>query len=328
MYPMGGIVKTYFLTFWNVENLFDTVDSAARPEWLQKKLAKELKGWDSEVLERKIGQLSSNIRQINAGAGPDLLGLCEVENRPVLEKLLQSLAPLGRQYEIAHHDTSDKRGIDVAFIYDSNKFTAQEQFFHVILKRAATRDIFQVNFRTADGRELIVIGNHWPSRSAGELESEPYRITAGETLSYWIERIEELKGNDAAVVVMGDFNDEPFNRSITDYALAGNSAAKVRNSRSPRLYNLMWPYLGHGAGTHYFDNFPNVLDQFWVSRGIVNGRSGFSVEEGSVKIEMFDPMVSRGSYPVPVRFGRPSDNMNRDGFSDHYPVSVMLQEES
>jgi endonuclease/exonuclease/phosphatase family metal-dependent hydrolase len=321
-------VKTHYLAFWNVENLFDTVDSPVRPEWLQKTLAKELEGWDSEILDRKIGQLSFIIRQMNGGMGPDVLGLCEVENGPVLEKLVQGLAPLGRQYEIAHHDTSDKRGIDIAFIYDSNKFTAQEQFFHVIIKRSATRDIFQVNFETSGGRELIAIGNHWPSRSGGELESEPYRMTAGQTLSHWMERIEEIKGDDAAVIVMGDFNDEPFNRSITDYALAGNSATKVLNSRSPRFFNLMWPFLGQGFGTHYFDNFPNVLDQFWVSKGIVNGRSGFRVELGSAKIEKYPPMVTPGSYPVPARFGRPAGQLNKDGFSDHYPVSVMLLEES
>jgi hypothetical protein len=321
-------VKTHYLAFWNVENLFDTVDSPVRPEWLQKTLARELEGWDSEILDRKIGQLSFIIRQMNGGTGPDVLGLCEVENGPVLEKLVQGLAPLGRQYEIAHHDTSDKRGIDIAFIYDSNKFTAQEQFFHVIIKRSATRDIFQVNFETSGGRELIAIGNHWPSRSGGELESEPYRMTAGQTLSHWMERIEEIKGDDAAVIVMGDFNDEPFNRSITDYALAGNSATKVLNSRSPRFFNLMWPFLGQGFGTHYFDNFPNVLDQFWVSKGIVNGRSGFRVEAGSVKIEKYPPMVTPGSYPVPVRFGRPAGKLNKDGFSDHYPVSVMLLEEA
>jgi len=321
-------VQTHYIAFWNVENLFDTVDSAQRPAWLQRKLANELEGWDGQILGRKIELLASIIRQMNGGTGPDLLGLCEVENRPVLEKLRQGLAPLERQYKIAHHDTGDKRGVDVAFLYDGNRFTAQEQFFHVILKRAATRDIFQVNFRTTAGRELIAIGNHWPSRSGGELESEPYRMTAGETLSYWMERIEELKGNDVAVVVMGDFNDEPFNRSITDYALAGNSDTKVRKAQSPRLFNLMWPFLGQGLGSHYFNNFPNVLDQIWISKGIVDGQSGFSIEEGSVSIEMFDPMVSPGSYPAPVRFGRPSEKLNRDGFSDHYPVAMILREKS
>lgn len=109
-------MKTHYVAFWNVENLFDTVDSPVRPEWLQKKLAKELAGWDGAVLDRKIEQLSSIICRMNGGVGPDLLGVCEVENKPVLEKLVAGLASLGRNYEIAHHDTSDKRGIDVAFI--------------------------------------------------------------------------------------------------------------------------------------------------------------------------------------------------------------------
>lgn len=319
-------MKTHYIAFWNVENLFDTEDSADRPEWLQKNLAKELKGWDGEVLDRKVSQLSLIIRQMNKGAGPDLLGLCEVENRRVLEKLVQNLAPLGRHYEIAHHDTNDERGIDVAFIYDSAKFTAKEQFYHVILKRAATRDIFQVNFKTTGGRELIAIGNHWPSRSEGELESEPYRITAGETLGYWMDRIEDLKGNDAAVIVMGDFNDQPFNRSITEYASADNSRTKVMNSRSTRLLNLMWPALGQGLGTYYFNNSPNVLDQFLISKGVVTGRSGFSVGVEPVKVEMFKQMVAAGDYPAPIKFGRPSEKMNTEGFSDHYPVSMLLHE--
>lgn len=204
-------MKTHYIAFWNVENLFDTEDSQARPEWLKKELANELKGWNSEILDRKIEQLAFIIRQMNGRKGPDLFGLCEVENKPVLEKLVQGLAPLGRQYAIAHHDTSDKRGIDVAFIYDQNVFTASEQFFRVILKRNATRDIFQINFKSVDGKELIIIGNHWPSRTGGEFEREPYRMIAGETVGYWMEKIDDIKGRDSAVVVMGI---STMNRSI------------------------------------------------------------------------------------------------------------------
>ena len=143
-----------------------------------------------------------------------------------------------------------------------NKLTAEEDFHYVVLKRNATRDIYQVNFRTAAGNPLILIGNHWPSRSSGELETQPYRIIAAETLSYWHKRIQEIRGEDIATLIMGDFNDEPFSRSITDYALAGRSETKVLEAETPRFLNLMWQVLGTGAGTHYFDNFPNVLDQF------------------------------------------------------------------
>lgn len=316
----------YFVAFWNVENLFDVNNAPERPDWLQQRLKSELKGWTKTILNRKLAQLAKVIRAMNGGLGPDLLGVCEVENQPVLEKLMATLAIPGRDYAIAHHDTSDQRGIDVAFIYDRARLTAQEQFSHVILKREATRDLFQVNFTTTAGRTLIVIGNHWPSRSGGQWESEPYRMTAGETFSYWADRIAEIKGKNVAVIVMGDFNDEPFNRSISEYAQSGNNDQKVLNATSPRYLNLMWPLLAAGVGTHYYSNFPNVLDQFWISKGVLSGKSGFRVVADSVQLERFPEMVLPGDYPAPRRFSRPSESLDKDGFSDHFPISLRLNE--
>jgi hypothetical protein len=335
--------NNYFISWWNVENLFDVYDSKQRPEWLQKQLNSELKGWTEQVLNHKISNLASIIKQMNNNTGPDILGLCEVENQPVLEMLKNALLPLGRNYGIVHHDTSDQRGIDVAFIYDRDKFTFKQFFSHTILKRTATRDLFQANFITPKNRDLILVGNHWPARSAGVLKSEPYRIIAGETLSYWMERtIEEIrkenekkneKKNDPAVLVMGDFNDEPFNRSIMEYALGTNSEKKVVYARTPRLFNLMWPLYGHGQGTYYWDNFPLVLDQILVSKELIKSTGKIKVAKGAtpeylVKIEMFPEMVNPGRYSSPVSHGRPSkkSSFNPDGFSDHYPVSVVIEE--
>lgn len=324
--------NNYYLTWWNVENLFDTHDSNDRPEWLQSALNSELKGWTNDVLQQKINNLSLIIRQLNNGTGPDILGVCEVENKPVLERLVESLAPLNRNYKIVHHDTSDNRGIDVAFLYDANKFGFIQQFSYTVLKRSATRDLFQASFTTLKGHELIVIGNHWPARSAGVYESEPYRIIAAETLSYWMERIMEIKGNDISVVLMGDFNDEPFNRSITDYALGSNNITKVKYSRSPRLFNLMWPFLGQGLGTFYYDNFPFVFDQFMVSKEMIQttGKPRVATNsDGSFKayIECPDEMVTGGSYPTAKSFGRPSrSGFDPKGYSDHFPVSVVVEE--
>ena len=319
-------MERYYIGWWNVENLFDVVNSSQRPDWLQRELNRELQGWDDKVLNRKIAQLSKIIQQMNQGQGPDILGVCEIENEPVLQRLVKSLEPLKRDYAIAHHDTSDQRGIDVAFIYDRIKFTKGLQFNHVILKRTATRDLFQVNFQTRSGKDLILVGNHWPSRLGGVLESEPYRIVAGETLSYWVSRILEEKGQDVAVIVMGDFNDEPFNRSITDYALGGNNQTRVINSRTPRLYNVMWSFLGKGIGTFYYDNVPNLLDQFMVAKGLINKKRQFDIDFDSVKIEMFPEMISRGAYPAPIQFSRPAESLNENGFSDHYPISLVLIE--
>jgi len=315
----------HHLAFWNLENLFDVQDSPRRTEKLQRTLEGELEGWTRPVLDRKVEQLSSVIAEMNGGDGPDLLGVCEVENRFVLELLVDSLDSLGRDYDIVHANTEDRRGIDVAFLYDPDRFTAGETFNHFIVRRVATRDLVQVNFETADGNRLVVIGNHWPSRSGGQLESEPYRMLAGETLAYFHKRILEELGDDTPVLAMGDFNDEPNNRSITEYALAVRQRQKVINARSPRFLNLMWPIVGEGIGTHYYSNFPNVLDQFLVSRRLLVRSSPVRVLPETADVVRPSRMTADGDYPHPIRYGR-KDDVDPDGFSDHFPITVELEE--
>ncbi len=313
-----------FIAFWNVENLFD-VESADRSEKLRGILGKDLSGWDDVVLESKLRQLSRVICSMNSGAGPDILGVCEVENRNVLIRLTGMItAEGGRNYHVVHADTSDNRGIDVAFLYDpAVASTSPDKVFqHWVVKRYATRELFQVNFEM-DGQTVVLVGNHWPSRTSGQYESEPFRITAGETLSYWIERIRQELGNHVAIVVTGDFNDEPFNRSITEYALSTSDRRQVMNGRNPYLLNLMWPLLGSGAGTHLYNGRWNMLDQIMVSQGIVNGKSGWTVH-GEARIEGMD-MMSRPNRAGPRRFGLKPGERDLAGFSDHYPVSVTLR---
>ena len=161
----------YSVAFWNVENLFDVVDSPRRSDKLRRALAGELVGWTSQVLDRKIQQLASIIRQMNGGRDPDLLGVCEVENEHVLSLLVKALGPLNRNYGIAHFEGQDERGIDVAFLFDQDLFTAEERFSHFIIRRTATRDLVQINFRTATHKLLVVVVNHWPSRTGGQYET-------------------------------------------------------------------------------------------------------------------------------------------------------------
>lgn len=316
----------YYIGWWNLENLFDVEDSPQRSDRLKKTLKKELEGWNEEVLEKKIQQLSKIIAKMNSNRGPDLLGVCEVENEPVVHRLVDSLASQNRNYKVAYHDTADQRGIDIAFIYDGDRFESEKQFFYVVLKRATTRDIFQVNMKCkSSGRSLIVVGNHWPSRTEGVYETEPYRIIAAETLAYWNQRIQEEKGEDVATIIMGDFNDEPHSRSVTQYALSTNCISRVEDCKSPRLYNLMWPLMGKGLGTIYYDNFPYMFDQFLISKGFVKTDSPLKVNLNSANIERFPEMV--GTSDAPKRFGRPSGKVDREGFSDHFPISTVVREE-
>lgn len=313
----------YYVAFWNLENLFDVNKSPRRTDKLQRTIGSELKGWTKNVLDKKIKQLASVINQMNQKKGPDLMGVCEIENDYVLKLLVNALNIPNRNYAIVHHNMADNRGIDVGFIYDKKLLKATKQFSHFIVKRHATRDLFQVNFRTKLGRLLVVIGNHWPSRSAGQYESEPYRIVAAETTAYWHQRIREIHGKDTAILAMGDFNDEPFNRSLAKYALSMRSRSEVTRARSPKFLNLMWPLMGDGNGTHYYGGGPNFLDQFLASKGLVTGNSKLRILPAEVEVIQFPGMANKNG--APIRFGR-GQKPNFKGFSDHFPIGAVVRE--
>lgn len=321
-------MPAHYITWWNLENLFDVENSTDRPAWLASSLKNELKGWTKAVLERKLDNLASVLLQINQGNGPDILGVCEVENKHVLDLVAGRLNFPNRNYKVLHQDTGDQRGIDIAYIYDANKYLSDGTLFsYEVMKRGATRDLLQVTLKTQKGNELILIGNHWPSRSGGQYSSEPYRMMVGETLSYWLKRIHQIKGGFPAIVLVGDFNDEPFNRSLTEYALSSISRDKVVRGRNPYLFNLMWPVHGERKGSYVFGGEPLLIDQVLVSKGIAMKTGKFNLDKSVVAIEHFQGMTS-GIYNTPVRFGRPStkSSFNQAGFSDHLPVSLQLWE--
>ena len=316
----------YQIAFWNLENLFDIQNSPRRSDKLQRAIGKDLDGWTQTQLDGKIGQLASIIRKMNGGRGPEILGVCEVENKYVMGLLVEDLSSLRRKYSMLHHDMSDQRGIDVGFIFDADLFTAGDMFSHFVMRRTATRDILQVNLSTRKGRRFVIIGNHWPSRSGGEPESAGYRAIAGETLAYFHERILEVLGADTPILAMGDFNDEPFDPSLEDYALSTRSQKKVINANIPRVLNLMWPLMGQGKGTLYFDNFPNIFDQFLANKNLLNDNSPIRVLQDTVQIVSFPEMLTKGQYPQPIPYGGMGDPVNPEGFSDHFPVAVTVQE--
>lgn len=329
-------MATHSIAFWNVENLLDVEDAPLdrRPDKVRRALKagtalSEVRGWTQAALERKLSRLASVVGRMNGGRGPDILGVCEVENRHVLDLFAGALAPTGRSYAVVHADTQDQRGIDVAFLYDPAVFQVEPAgvFSHYVVKRTATRDLLQVNFRDRRGRLLVCIGNHWPSRLGGRFESEPFRIIAAETLAYFHERIVEIHGKDVAVIAMGDFNDEPWDRSLAEHARSERSRAKVTRATSASLLNLMWRVGGALQGTHYQDNGPGVLDQFLVSKGLLTGKSGYAVQADATAVVIYPEMVKGGPYPQPRRHGRPSSPATFDpaGFSDHYPIATVLR---
>ncbi|WP_396632841.1 hypothetical protein [Maribacter sp. R86514] len=320
----------HHIYWWNLENLFDVENSPRRSEFLNNHLGKELDGWNAAILNRKIANLTAVISKFNDGKGPDLLGVCEVENEYVIELLIDAMSTaLDKNYGYVISEGEDKRGIDTALIYDKTKYGPEQQTFSLrIIKRNTTRDLFQVHINTANGNKLVCVLNHWPSRSGGELESEPFRIMVAENLSYWIERIYEEQGNDANIILMGDFNDNPYNKSITAYLKAINNKALVKSNRVrlKYFYNVMHRFLDDQIGTFVFGNEYNLLDQFMISKSILSEKSELPFKLSTVEIIAY-PELTSGSYQKPVKFGRPnSSTFNEKGFSDHLPIKIVLNE--
>ena len=341
-------MPNHFVAFWNLENLFAPEVHPGREPWLAKRLAADLNGWTQALFAAKIEQLTSIIRQMNDGQGPDILGVCEVENQFVLQQLAARLNGQfsNRNYAVVHLDaTKDHRGIDTAFVFDSSRYTVDPNavFSHFVMRRTGTRDITQVTFTTQGGNDLVALCNHWPARSGGGYESRGFRMTAGETLSYWHQRIWEERENDIPIIAMGDFNDDPFDDSLQIHARATRERGDVERAQTAvRFYNLAWRYLeqqgqGHNGnpnllnGNLYFGGNGKVFDQLFVSKGLLLQNSPIKLKEVTARIELYPEMVDHRVSHGPIRFGLPkgnaAQNVNRAGFSDHFPVSLVLQEQ-
>lgn len=320
------------IAWWNLENLFD-YETALRHEELRKKLKSELVGWTAAVRDRKLDQLASIIVQLFEGAGPDLLGVCEVENENVLA-LLAGLLNDGlpqRNYVVVAHDSPDARGIDVSFLVDNAVLSATAQGYHVIDKLSPTRDLFWIEASVKPaGPSFVVVGNHWPSRSGGQYSSEPFRMMTGETLSYVLGKLLDKDSGDPnlPVLLMGDFNDEPFNRAIQEYLRGSRDRGRVMRAASPMVHNLMWPLMsGHNPGTYRYSSDWNMLDQLLGTRGIINIQSDVKVLPDTVEIVRLPEMLKGKTAQAPRSFGRPSkaSGYDRDGYSDHFPITIKLK---
>lgn len=320
------------IAWWNLENLFD-YETAPRSEELQKKIKSHIKGWTANVRDRKLAQLASVITQMFGGEGPHILGVCEVENENVMALLADRLndALPQRNYVVVTHASPDARGIDVSFLVDRAAIEASAHGHYVINKLSPTRDLFWIEARAKpQGTPFMIIGNHWPSRSSGQYMSEPFRMITGETLSYVLHKFTNKKTGDPKlpVLLVGDFNDEPFNRSLQEYLLGSRDRGRVMRADNPMALNLMWPLMhGEDPGTFRYNSDWNMLDQFLGTRGILNTQSDVKVLPETVEIFKLPEMLNGKTAKAPRKFGCPSKpkDYDPDGYSDHFPIVMQLK---
>jgi predicted extracellular nuclease len=309
--------KPIEVVFYNVENLFDTVDDTT--VWDDHFLPDSLKEWTDERYSKKLVDLAKVLTEISEDDLPEIIGLCEVENRQVVEDLFATDSLAKRKYKVVHEQSPDFRGIDVALAYDSDLMS---ELYHENIRvsfsfepETTTRDILYTKLLSC-GDTLHVFVNHWPSRRGGQEKSEPKRLKAATVLRTKIDSI-LLKDHNAKVIAMGDFNDYPNNRSMTEIMNCEPGA-------NQRLTNLTYDFHENGSGTYNYRGEWGMLDQFIVSDGLLYSAEGCAASDSSAIIFKEDWMMyfpETGS-PSPNRtYGGPN---YYGGFSDHLPIRLTL----
>ncbi len=322
--------KIRTVAFYNLENLFDTINNISKND--EASPIMKLKGNRTKVYKDKLDKLAFVISQIGAEktkTSPVILGVAEIENRQVLEDLVKTDLLKKKHYDIIHFDSPDKRGIDVALLYQSRYFKPihYEAFnpnIYAQNRKVYTRDILWVTGYLDD--ELVhVIVNHWPSRRGGEAKSRPKREKAAYKVTQIMEKIKETEENPK-VIIMGDFNDDPINSSFKTVLKTKRKKANVNEGD---IYNPYEDMFSRGFNTlGYRDNI-NLFDQILITSPLLNkGKKDFSTYK-MFKSGIFNKRFltnKKGRYKgYPLRSF--SFGAYTGGYSDHYPVYMYFIKE-
>ncbi|AEA45878.1 hypothetical protein [Fluviicola taffensis] len=318
---MSDSFQKHPIVFYNVENLFDTIDDKSllgneefTPEGN--------KLWDEERYQTKLNRLAEALMFIN-GSTPLAFGMAEIENRKVVEDLIKTGALAQRDYKIVHYNSEDRRGMDCAFVYDS-KFIQSELETRLIITvedepHFRTRDIIHMKAKIGNNSIHFFV-NHWPSRREGISESENRRKAAAMTLRREIDELLNAEKN-ANILVMGDFNDTPDNYSIKTILRAKGQHEQTKGD----LINLLIEEHKDGFGTTVHQREWDIFDQLIVSQGLLQGQSGLEVQGNNAHIahrkELVFTFKDGGSKPSATYGG----DTYHGGYSDHLPVFLNLK---
>ncbi|AXT18458.1 endonuclease [Flavobacteriaceae bacterium AU392] len=305
------------IAFYNIENLFDTFNdkythdedflSHSEKQWTSKRYKKKL---------RKIGYAISKIGSKNSKTLPAMVGLAEVENEMVVEDLINSKFLKDKNYDLVHYDSSDERGIDVALIYDTTRFevTYSEAFPVELFDEEGqpdyTRDILLVE-GILNNEKINVIVNHWSSRREGVELSEPKRLIASAKVGEIITQLRE-KDINTSIIIMGDFNDNPTDKSIKQLVNAHD------------LYNPMEGLLSYNKGSLNHDFKWYLFDQILFSTNFFEHQPGTHSFSNANVFDADFLKQFKGKYK-----GNPFRTyvwkFYKGGYSDHFPVYIRLK---
>ncbi len=308
--------EDYTVAFYNLENLFDTLDD---PKILDESFLPDAeKRWTRKRYEKKLFKLGTTISNIGfskTGKSPVLVGVAEVENKTVLEDLIKTKHLKHKNYGIIHFDSPDERGIDVGLLYQKQHFEIiDSQSIPVLVnnqegKRDFTRDILWVSGRL-NKEEVHILVNHWPSRRDGAELTSYKRVAAAEKNREIITKINS-SNTDAKIMVMGDFNDDPSSESIKHL---------VQND----LFNPMERLLTRYRGSTSYRSQWNLFDQIIFTYNFHKYEEGKHCFSSAAIFDKDFLKIYKGRYkgtPFRTYVGK----KYKGGYSDHFPVYMRLR---
>lgn len=323
--------KKYMLrtvAFYNVENLFDTVNDSLVFD--DERTPNGSYHWTTTRYLKKIDRISEVISKIGkdiAKTSPDIIGLCELENRGVIKDLIQHPNLKHIEYGIVHFDSPDERGIDVALLYKKNSYLPTSFNSHRLLlfddmgERNYTRDQLVVG-GMLDDEEFYFLVNHWPSRRGGSARSRPNRIRAALLNKRIIDSIQRWNV-DAKIISMGDFNDDPRDDSFKRIL---KTIGKIKNLDSLALFNPMEKLYKKGVGSLAYRDKWNLFDQFFMTKNLVDkAKKDFTFWKAGVYAPSYLKTQEGRFKGYPLRTY--SGGSYTGGYSDHFPVYLFLIKE-
>ena len=322
--------KIHTVAFYNLENLFDTINDVTKFD--ERSPMMEIKADRAKIYKQKVNNMARVIADIGrdvTGNTPAIIGVCEIENREVLEDVVNHPSLLEKDYGIVHFHSPDVRGIDVALLYQKKLFTPITTSSHLLKiyddqtrKRVHTRDQLLVSGKL-EGEMIHVIVNHWPSRSGGEARSRSKRVAAAKLNKHLIDSLQVIDPY-AKIFTMGDLNDNPTNESVKDVLKAKQKISKVS------LKGIYNPYLNlfkkDGLGTTAWRDGWSLFDQILITKPLL--------EKDYSTFQFYKAGIYNKNYLVEKKGrwkGYPKRSFSNGGFSggfsDHFPVYVYVIKE-
>lgn len=314
--------KASCIAFYNIENLFDTIDDPNTND--AEFLPDGINRWTAQRYQAKLSNMAKVIAGIGnemVKGGPAIIGLSEIENRGVLEDLIntQPLKDLG--YAIVHYDSPDKRGVDVGLLYKPSVFKMVNSTSGRLYMPGRT-DFFSrdqlVVTGELDGELISVIVNHWPSRRSGP----EYREEAAKLTRRLSDSVSGVHKN-AKIFIMGDLNDDPTDRSVLKFLGAKGKKEEVAKGD---LFNPMWQLHRDGIGSLAYRDAWNLFDQIIVSEPLLseNGK-GWRFYKAKIYNEKF--LIQKDGPYAGYPFRTFAGGAYAGGYSDHFPAYVFIVKE-